>query len=363
MALWWPDRTRIAIADTCKADTLAAHDAGPGNTGEGRGGDQVMEEALLAFKGSNLFKRAGESAQSGMPMKAYLGSNRARILPYWNGRPLAASGGRLCLLSSQHPLLNSGPELETGPHAYVGRLDNVPVFVVEMCGDLEGGRLEDHDPFDSSVHTHPLLPEAATFRNLRGLMGGLSADEAEIAATGKALLHWHRSTRFCGRCGEATLATHNGWQRRCSGCGIDHFPRTNPVVIMLVEWNERLLVGRSHHWPVHMYSLLAGFVEPGETVEAAVRRETMEETGVKVGDVAYITSQPWPFALSLMLGCRALALGSRIRINPVEIEDAKWLDRSQVLSLLCLDMPSMRPPARGSIASYLMHNWVTDRLQ
>ena len=322
-----------------------------------------MERALLAFKGSNSFRRADGSVQTELPMQELLGGNRARILPFRKGMPLADDDGSLCLLSAKHSLLRGGPEFRADPYAYIGQLAGIPIFVVEICGDPDDSRHEDHDPFDAMIHTHPLLPEAATFRNLRGLMGSLSTDEAEIAATGKALLNWHRNARYCGRCGEATMATHKGWQRRCSGCGVDHFPRTNPVVIMLVERNEQLLLGRSHHWPDLMYSLLAGFVEPGETVEAAVRRETMEETGVQVGDVAYVTSQPWPFASSLMLGCRASALGSRVRINPVEIEDAKWLDKSQVLSLLCMDMPSMRPPARGSIASYLMHGWVTDRLE
>jgi len=145
-------------------------------------------------------------------------------------------------------------------------------------------------------------------------------------------------------------------------CGAHHFPRTDPVVIMLITKGNRVLLGRNAVWPEGMYSLLAGFVEPGETVEAAVRREVLEEAGVPVGPVRYLASQPWPFPASLMLGCHGEALDEAITVDPSELEDALWLDRQAVLQVFSGRHPVVRPPRKGAIAEFLLRNWLADRL-
>lgn len=153
-----------------------------------------------------------------------------------------------------------------------------------------------------------------------------------------------------------------GWQRRCDACKAHHFPRTDPVVIMLITHGNSVLMGRSHHWPEGMYSLLAGFVEPGETIEAAVRRETFEESGVEVGEVRYLSSQPWPFPNSLMFGCQGFATSDQITIDPVEIEDACWVSREDMMDAAAGHRPDMRPARKGSIARFLIEKWLADAL-
>jgi NAD+ diphosphatase len=156
--------------------------------------------------------------------------------------------------------------------------------------------------------------------------------------------------------------TEAGWRRACPACGAQHFPRTDPVVIMLVLHGNAVLLGRSPAWPEGMYSLLAGFMEPGESIEAAVRRETREETGVPVGDVDYLSSQPWPFPSSLMLGCRGMALSRTIERDATEIEDALWLSREDTLAAMDGRLPGIRPARHGSIARFLLDRWLADRL-
>ena len=164
----------------------------------------------------------------------------------------------------------------------------------------------------------------------------------------------------------ATLAgpepADGGWRRSCPACGAQHFPRTDPVVIMLILHGNSVLLGRQAAWPPGMYSLLAGFMEPGESIEAAVRRETLEETGIAVGRVEYLASQPWPFPSSLMIGCRGEALTREIDRDLAELEDARWVTREQTVAALAGDDPDLRPARRGSIARFLIERWLADRL-
>ncbi|MEO0917723.1 MAG: NAD(+) diphosphatase, partial [Pseudomonadota bacterium] len=153
-----------------------------------------------------------------------------------------------------------------------------------------------------------------------------------------------------------------GWQRDCPACGHHHFPRTDPVVIMLITHGNAVLVGRSPGWPEGMYSLLAGFVEPGETVEAAVRREVFEEVGVRVGPVRYLASQPWPFPASLMLGCAGDALSTDLTLDPNEIEDALWVSREEMAKAFSGTHPTILPARKGAIAHFLLRAWLADRL-
>jgi len=190
----------------------------------------------------------------------------------------------------------------------------------------------------------------------------MSARDAELAASAKALLEWHRSHKFCAKCGHPSQMVQSGWQRSCSSCGAQHFPRTDPVVIMLITHGTDILLGRSPQWPDGMYSCLAGFVEPGETIEAAVRREVFEETQIQVGDVRYITSQPWPFPNSLMFGYHGQATSRDITIDPNEIDDAKWVSRSQMMDVFSGHDTTIMPARQGSIAHYLIRSWMSDTL-
>jgi NAD+ diphosphatase len=175
--------------------------------------------------------------------------------------------------------------------------------------------------------------EAIDLRTL-AIAGSLPAPQYGALATARALLHWHAGHAFCSRCGSSSRMAAAGWKRLCPACGAEHFPRTDPVVIMSVERGDRCLLGRSAHFPEGMWSCLAGFMEPGETIEAAVRREVLEESGILVGAVAYAASEPWPFPGSLMIGVRADAQSDTIRIDPAELTGCRWFDRDEVRAML-----------------------------
>ena len=194
------------------------------------------------------------------------------------------------------------------------------------------------------------------------LMQLLSPPDLAIYGGARSLVDWHARHRFCARCGSSTKPVKGGWQRHCDNCGADHFPRTDPVVIMLITHGNRVLLGRNAAWPQGMFSLLAGFIEPGETMEAAVRREVFEEAGIRVGPVRYLASQPWPFPASLMFGCAGEALDDAITIDPEEIEDARWITREEMLTVTAGVHPEIKPARKGAIAHFLIANWLADRL-
>lgn len=194
--------------------------------------------------------------------------------------------------------------------------DGAPTVVMRVAGEAPTGT--DATGLRALASTDGIDPE------LEGRLG-----------QGEHLLNWHRRTRFCGVCGGETVAEAAGYRRRCTSCGEAHFPRTDPVAIMLVhDGKGRALLGRGAHFAPLMWSCLAGFVEPGETLEAAVRRETKEEAGIEVGGVAYHSSQPWPFPGSLMIGCVGEALTSEITFDHAELEDCRWFTREEVVAML-----------------------------
>ncbi len=175
----------------------------------------------------------------------------------------------------------------------------------------------------------------------------------------KALLHWHAKHSHCANCGAPTLAAAAGWRRECAACKTQHFPRTDPVVIMLAVDGDHCLLGRQARFPALMYSCLAGFLEPGETIEEAVRREIAEEAGVICGKVAYLASQPWPFPASLMIGCLAQATSRKIAIDGVELEDARWFSRAECRLMLAGKHPQgLISPTRMAIAHHILKTWV-----
>jgi NAD+ diphosphatase len=182
------------------------------------------------------------------------------------------------------------------------------------------------------------------------------ADLAHLSAA-KSLLSWHSRHLFCAQCGGHTENAQGGWRRDCGGCGASHFPRTDPVVIMLAYDGERCLMGRQPRFPAGMYSALAGFIEPGETIEEAVRREVMEEAGIEIGRVDYVASQPWPYPSSLMIGCFAQARSTSIRIDHTELEDARWFSRQEIATILAGTHDHIISPRPTALAHTLMRLW------
>jgi NAD+ diphosphatase len=277
----------------------------------------------------------------------------ARILPVWRGKPLMEGDGL--------GWIDGGEVAGDEPDVFLG-LDGARAIFARDVSSWEPAAMATtlgafHDP---SEQVHPALRGA--FADLRARMTRLSPREAELAATAKALLGWHATHRHCARCGAVTDPAEGGWQRRCPACEARHFPRTDPVVIMLITHGNAVLVGRSPGWPDRLHSLLAGFVEPGETLEAAVRREVREETAVEVGRVRYLASQPWPFPASLMVGCHGEALSREITLDPVELDGALWLSRETVAEVFAGTNDEARAPRHGAIARFLLEAWLADRL-
>ena len=187
----------------------------------------------------------------------------------------------------------------------------------------------------------------------------LSESEAPIFAAALSLASWHVRHRFCANCGQPTKAIRAGWSRRCPSCSAEHFPRVDPVVIMLAEHDGQVLLGRQPHYPPGRYSALAGFVEVGESLEDAVARELKEEAGIDVSDVRYVASQPWPFPSSLMIGCSASAADNALTIDKTELDDARWFSRAEVEAALRgdTDAPFQAPP-KAAIARTLLEHWL-----
>ena len=203
--------------------------------------------------------------------------------------------------------------------------------------------------------------EAIDLRAL-ALAGSLAPGEYGALAAGRANLHWHATHRFCARCGAASRMAAAGWKRICPACGAEHFPRTDPVVIMLITDGERCLLGRSPRFPPGMWSCLAGFMEPGETIEAAVRRETHEEAGIAVGRVDYFASEPWPFPASLMIGVVGRATSRTIRRDEIELDDCRWFDRAETARLLDGSHPDgLFAPPPIAVAHHLLAAFVAGR--
>ncbi len=314
----------------------------------------MMLSETVTFGGSALDRAAG---LRGDPA-AVAAMDGARAILFWRGKPLVMDDALVQVPLDHAVLADAAPDL-----ILLGRDATGPVLAADLSGwtppDLDITHLDTF--LDPSEQKHPAMPAAAGFAELRAIMTRLSPRDAELAATAKAVLGWHQSHGFCARCGAQSVVAMSGWQRNCPACGAHHFPRTDPVVIMLITHGNAVLVGRSPGWPEGMYSLLAGFVEPGETIEAAVRREVLEEAGIRVGAVRYLASQPWPFPASLMFGCAGDALGTDLTIDRTEIEDALWVSREDMALSFAGLHPTIKPARKGAIAHFLIENWLADR--
>jgi NAD+ diphosphatase len=295
-----------------------------------------------AYTGNPL-DRAAEKRDDAEWIHQALADPETLFAPVWRSRNLMKSveNGRpeAVLLT---PAAAEAVRMQDGPWAFLGLWEKRPVFAVD-CSAAE-------DPL-------PLLPEAmGGFTDLRQVAGLLPPGEASVLAHARGMMHWRTRHRFCGVCGTPCAPRSAGHVMHCASCGAQHFPRTDPAVIMLVVRGNHCLLGHSRRFPnVAMYSTLAGFVEPGESLEEAVRREVKEEAGVEVGDVLYHSSQPWPFPSSIMLGFHAEGLTEAIRIDPEELKDARWFSREQIGNAAA---HGFQLPRVDSIARRLIEDWL-----
>jgi NAD+ diphosphatase len=297
---------------------------------------------LVGFSGNRIDRLSENRDEEALALA--LAASDARVLVSRSGRlVLKANGAGFSAWFGVGESAVAGARLE---HAVLLGWDSgVPVLAapggIEPDDLPDGLKAIDH----RSVYVQGLLDEAT--------LGAL--------AQGAALLAWNAANRFCGRCGAATEIRIGGYKRACTGCGAESFPRTDPVAIMLAVTREKCLLGRSPHFPPGMYSCLAGFIEPGETIEDAVRREIFEESGIRIGRVAYHASQPWPFPHSLMIGCFGEAMTDEIDADREELEDCRWFSRAEVLKVIAgTHEDGVTMPPKGAIAAHLIRAWAQE---
>jgi NAD+ diphosphatase len=275
----------------------------------------------------------------------------------------AAPGARHVVFTGDIPLLRQrgaalDPFFTTAEVPGLGTARESALLGQDGAGAIFATLLDEASPESGEGETGLI---SLDLRSL-AVQGLLPAPLLGVLAQAKSLLHWHARHRFCAQCGAPTRTAAAGWKRLCAACSAQHFPRTDPVVIMLVTDGEMCLVGRQPRFNAGMYSALAGFIEPGETVEAAVRREVAEEAGIGVGAVAYHASQPWPFPASLMIGCFGQALSREIVVDTTELEDARWISRDEVRAMFAgAHASGFLPPAPIAIAHHLMRAFAEGR--
>ncbi|WP_414899791.1 NAD(+) diphosphatase [Sphingomonas flavalba] len=285
------------------------------------------------FTGSPL-DRADRLRDDPAAFDTALADPRARLLRLDGIDPVLDDAGRLCWTTL-------ADRQAGGALLLLGLHDGAPRFA-ELRYDMP----------EAPTRSHSIFP----------LLDRMPASEAASYAGARSLIDWHLRHRFCARCGSAdTPIFRAGWGRRCADCGAEHYPRVDPVVIMLAVHGDSVLVARQPRFPAGRYSALAGFVEPGESVEEAVIREIGEETGVAVRDVRYVASQPWPFPSTLMIACVATADATAITLDTTELEDALWVDRAGVAAAMAhADGAPFLPPPPFAIAHSLFRWWLDE---
>ncbi len=272
--------------------------------------------------------RVGERRKDDQWLEDALDQDSSVFLPVFEDRCLVSEGA--CALL---PPDIARPHVDPDTLVFLGLFRQRPTFVFEVTDES-------------------LFADRGEYADLRSIGKELPPEEANLAAHARALILWHSTQQFCGRCGKPSFVCQGGNARRCSGCETMLFPRVDPAVIILVHRGDECLLGRQPSWPEGVYSTVAGFVEPGESLEDAVRREVFEETNIRVGRVDYHSSQPWPFPSSLMLGFVAEAVSEDIALNDCELEDARWFTRADLRS----GFPKL--PSSVSIARRLVDAWL-----
>lgn len=271
----------------------------------------------------------------------------ASLLLVRDGRPFVAArkGGEPAKLAWLNPAFLDA-HAEGATEIFLGLDDKGPVFAADVSAL--------RDPEDGGP-----LHGLGEFQELRGLLPFLSGGDAAIVGQAKSLLDWHARHGFCAKCGAPTRLTQGGYRRDCGACKAEHFPRTDPVAIMLAACGGEVLLGRGPQWPPKRYSALAGFLEPGETIEEGVAREIFEEAGVRTASVRYLFSQPWPFPSSLMIGCVAEVESKTLRLDPAELADARWFAREELPALLGgTHADGCAGPPPFAIAHQLIRAWM-----
>jgi len=290
----------------------------------------IGNDSLLS---GSLLDRLGHMRGRAEWVEALLADRRTRFLPTRGALSLVRTG------DPPRPALLAAAEID----AMGARLE-MPVLL---------GAHEEHHYFALPVDEETVPPETMEFSDVRFVASLMEPWEAALLAYARAMVIWHRNHRYCARCGSGTRVTSAGHARVCisEACGRQHFPKVDPAIIVLVSRGDRCLLGRQSGWPEHRYSTIAGFVEPGESLEDAVRREVLEETGVQVGHATYHSSQPWPFPSSLMLGFIAQAETQEIELRDGELSEARWVSREEIRSRKVLLPPTV------SIAYSLVRHW------
>jgi NAD+ diphosphatase len=274
-----------------------------------------------------------------------LKQKKGRILPIWRSRNLfemEAGKASICMLHTS--------EIAFDPEEliFLGNFKSQALFTL----DLSAMELDDIRWLKANHH----------FEEVRKLIGSIDKEEASLLAYARGMHTWHRNHLFCGACGKPTSPQSNGHERKCmsAACGKVSYPRVDPAVIVLIEKDfngvQKCLLGRTNRYPEGMYSTLAGFVEPGESLEMTVQREMMEEVGIEVTNIRYQASQPWPFPTSLMLGFYATATSDQVRLNTDEVAEARWFSRAELQELSASGEILLSRP--DSIAHYLISSWI-----
>jgi NAD+ diphosphatase len=301
-----------------------------------------MEE-IYCFAGNPL-DRASERRRDTAWVRSLLDDPAARILPLSDLRPLTR--GSTSPVLDWQKVAPWRDRIEDGATLiFLGLDDERPYFAVDASGaDIAPG--QEGEPLDARTLA-PLLP----------------AGEAAILAEARSLVDWHARHRFCAQCGSPTRVTAAGWVRRCPECKASHYPRSDPVTIMLAVRGERALLGRNKRRPGSRFSCLAGFMEPGETLEECVRREVHEESGIRVGRVRYLACQPWPFPSSLMMGFLCEGLTEEITVDPEELAEARWFEREEIRAMVARaatgpdDATQVSVPGPVAIAHQICRRW------
>lgn len=292
---------------------------------------------------SSPLDRAGARRDDAAWLEARLDDPASLFVPVWRSRNLIrgldGDGPEAVYVTGEaaRAVRASG-----GPWAFLGLLDGHAVFAIDISAT------DDPLPF--------LSPDLGSFVDLRAVGWGVPKPEAAVLAYARGLMHWRTRQRFCGLCGASCEPRSAGHVMLCTACRSEHFPRTDPAVIMLITHADRALLGHSRRFPrANMYSTLAGFVEPGESLEEAVRREVREESGIEVGNVSYHSSQPWPFPGNIMLGFYGDGLTEEVRVDDTELVDVRWFTRAQIREH---DQHGFHLPRVDSIARRLIEDWL-----
>jgi NAD+ diphosphatase len=294
---------------------------------------------MLPFTGNPLDRRSDKRGNIAWVAEQL---RRARVLPLWQTQVLVTGAPVLKAASIPAGLIGT-LAVPGAPLVFLGLDMETPVFALDVSDNLEAP--EALKPFGE-------------FRDLRIASLLLRRHDLAILSQAKGMIEWHSRHGFCARCGTKTVLADAGTKRVCPLCATEHFPRTDPAVIMLATYGERCLLARNVNWTPDFYSCLAGFMEPGESIEEAVRRELFEEAGVVAGPVRYFASQPWPFPAALMVGCYAECDGDTLTLDPGEIADAVWYTKDEARALLEGQIEGRRGPIKSAIAWHLIHGWV-----